>query len=137
MDNALYLDKLPDELQPGLNVRRIPGHTERPSDMEALAYYSDLIAKLGGTSGRWDFACCLANAAGSIGETVIRSPRLFVSTPSCKVIPGFPLDSLQVDPDAGVYISEMNTEQREVFRRKGFGRDLCAFITPFLEQLES
>jgi inosine/xanthosine triphosphate pyrophosphatase family protein len=136
MDNALYLDRLATNLQPGLNVRRIPGHAPRPTDQEVLAYYSGLIASLGGTTGRWEFACCLADAQGIIGETVIVSPRQFVSTPSTQVIPGFPIDSLQIDPDTGVYISEMNATQREVFRRKGFGTKLCEFIEPFLARLE-
>ena len=33
MDNALYIDKVPAEDQPGVNVRRIPGHQERPTEV--------------------------------------------------------------------------------------------------------
>ena len=136
MDNALYLDKLQANDQPGINVRRIPNAAHRPTDNELLDYYSGLIDRLGGTTGRWEFACCLADSTGVVAETLIESPRLFVSRQSQKVIPGFPLDSLQIDPETGIYVSEMDEQQREVFRSKGFGKKLSEFISPLMNRLE-
>ena len=62
-------------------------------------YYSRLIKSLGGeTKGRWEFAVCVATPQGEVRETTIKSPRVFTSTPSNKVIKGYPLESLQKDP---------------------------------------
>lgn len=56
MDNALYLDGVSDEDQPGMHVRRIPGLDHRPDDEEMVAYYRSLIEKYGGKlTGHWRF----------------------------------------------------------------------------------
>jgi len=112
MDNALYIDGLPEEKQPGINVRKINNQTDRPTDDELLQYYSQLIDGLGGkASGRWEFALCLAAPTGKIKETTIISPRVFTSEASDKIIEGYPLESIQIDPDSGKYISEMTSEE--------------------------
>lgn len=129
MDNALYLEGLEDSKQPGLNVRRIPGSTERPSDEELLNYYSKLIGSLGErVKGHWEFAVCVANSAGKIWETAIISPRIFVSRPSEKMIPGYPLESVQIDPETGQYISEMSPAEQDSFWQKNIGAELYRFI---------
>lgn len=62
MDNALYFDGLKDEEQPGLNVRRMKGYPERPTDEQMLEYYSQLVESLGGkTDGYWEFGVCIAS----------------------------------------------------------------------------
>ena len=79
MDNALYFKDLPTEEQPGLHVRRFRDKT-RPNDSEMIAYYKDLISKIGGpeVDGWWEFGICIANPNGSCNETTIISPRKFV-----------------------------------------------------------
>src|SRR5687767_8402305 len=47
MDSALYFDDLPDEVQPGLYVRRADGK-KRMDDKEMLAHYTQLIDRFGG-----------------------------------------------------------------------------------------
>jgi len=128
-DNALYFDGLPEEKQPGINVRRIEGRTDRPTDEEALAYYSDLVKKLGGNiKGHWEFGICLAKPDGETLERIIKSPRIFVSTPSQAVIEGYPLDSIQINPETGKYISEMSRAEIDDFWQKTIGQELCDFI---------
>ena len=93
MDNALYFENLPDEKQPGINVRRIEGRSDRPTDTELLNYYSELIKGLGDkVNGHWDFAICFAYPDGKIHETTIVSPRIFTSKISSKTIEGYPLE---------------------------------------------
>jgi XTP/dITP diphosphohydrolase len=76
MDNALYLNGLPDDEQPGLHVRRIPGGPERPSDQQMLDYYAELVGRHGGRmEGYWEFAIAIATPDGRLAETTIRSPR--------------------------------------------------------------
>ena len=129
MDNALYFDKLSDKEQPGLHVRRINSSNTRPSDEELLNYYSMLIRRFGDqTTGRWEFAICVAAADGRIKETTIISPRIFTSIPSQKVVLGYPLESIQVDPKTGKYISEMTQEEQDFFWQQTIGKPLQEFI---------
>lgn len=109
MDNALYLEGLNPEKQPGLNVRRIKNNAERPSDEELIDYYSKLIKDLGGkVNGYWEYGLCLALPNGETKTFSFKSPpRIFVSRPSKVIIPGYPLESLQIDSLTGQYSSEM------------------------------
>lgn len=129
MDNALYFEGLSDEKQPALNVRRINGTSERPSDKELLEHYSKLIRELGGkVNGYWEFAICIANPQGEYEETVIKSARIFVSDPSKTMIEGYPLESIQIEPLSGRYISEMNQEEQDVFWQNAIGKPLLKFV---------
>jgi len=129
MDNALFFDGLDSEEQPGIHVRRIGGPNERPSDDELLAYYSKLVARLGGkVSGRWEFALCYARPDGTCEERTIISPRIFVSTPSTKVVPGYPLESIQIEPISGKYISEMSQGEQDKFWQQAIGAELSGFV---------
>ncbi|MFA5047824.1 MAG: non-canonical purine NTP pyrophosphatase [Patescibacteria group bacterium] len=129
MDNALYLDGLSDEAQPGINVRRIDGRTDRPTDDELLDYYSKMVSTLGDrVKGHWEYGICLAYPDGKIKETTIISPRVFVSQPSKTKVEGYPLESIQIDPESGKYISEMSMAEQEEFWQKTIGRELCGFI---------
>lgn len=130
MDNALYLDGLAAEQQPGTNVRRIAERTDWPTDYELLDYYSALIAKLGGkVNGKWEFAVCIAAPDGTAEEVaVIESPRIFTSQPCETKIPGYPLESLQIDPESGEYIAEMTEEERALFWQKAIGGKLMELV---------
>jgi inosine/xanthosine triphosphate pyrophosphatase family protein len=131
MDNALYFDNLPDNQQPGLNVRRINNGTERPSDEAMLEYYQKLVNQLsrnGQTAGHWEFALCYARPDGETKETTIISPRIFTSQASQQRIDGYPLESIQIDPESGRYISEMSADEQDQFWQKMIGAKLCEFI---------
>ena len=129
MDNALYFDGLAPEQQPGINVRRVNGRTDRPSDEELLAYYSKLVRSLGGrVNGQWEFAVCIAKPDGEFQETTIISPRVFVGEASPKVIVGYPLESIQIDPESGKYISEMSRQEQDEFWQRKIGRELEEFV---------
>ncbi len=130
MDNALYFDELSPEEQPGLNVRRINAKATRPSDDELLAHYSELIHRFGErTRGRWEFAICIATSEGKFEETTIISPRIFTSVPSQKTVPGYPLESIQIDPETEKYISEMSQEEQDAFWQRAIGKPLQEFIS--------
>ncbi len=129
MDNALFIDGLSPEQQPGINVRRISGRDDRPNDSELLEYYSSMIGKLGQrVSAHWEFAVCVANSAGDIRETTIISPRIFVAKANPIMIPGYPLESIQIDPESNKYISEMSQDEQDVFWQKTIGQQLCDFV---------
>lgn len=129
MDNALYIDGLSQNEQPGTNVRRIKGCSERPTDQEMLEYYSQLIEKLGTrVNGYWEFGICIANPQEEYKETIIKSPRIFVNKPSQIMIPGYPLESIQIEPETGKYISEMTQKEQDRFWQKAIGKSLLEFV---------
>ena len=128
MDNALYINGLPDDKQPALNVRRIDGKTAT-TDEEMIEYYSKLIDSLGGKAeGYWEFGICIATPEGNYKETTIKSPRNFVSTPTTNRQAGYPLESIQVDPDSGKYIADMTQEEQDLFWQKAIGEKLLEFV---------
>ena len=131
MDNALYLDGLPADRQPGLHVRRIygDGHPAYPTDKTLLDHYSTLIRRLGEQiDGYWEFGICIATVQGQTFETSIRSQRKFVADASPKINTGYPLESLQIDPTTGKYISEMHSQEKATFWQHRIGVPLCAFV---------
>ncbi len=128
-DNALFIDGFPDDEQPGVHVRRLKGWTRRPTDTELLDYYVTLVKKLGGEVGvRWESGYCIASSGGVLAERVAVSERCFVSTPSATVLPGYPLESIQIDPVTGKYVAEMTKDERAAFWQRNVGDRLAAFI---------
>jgi inosine/xanthosine triphosphate pyrophosphatase family protein len=129
MDNALYLRGLAEAEQPGVHTGRIGGRPRRATDQELLAHYAALIGRLGSRiDGHWEFAACFATEGGEIFETTIISARTFVGAPSSVMIPGYPLESLQLDLASGKYISEMTPVEQEEFWQRVVGQELCDFI---------
>ncbi len=128
MDNALYIDGLSDEQQPGIHVRRINGKDVN-DDEELLNHFQKLISSLGdNVSGYWRFGICIADPNGKLWETVIKSPRLFTSVRSNSVVPGYPLESNQIEPETGKYISEMTKDEQAQFWQKAIGKQLVEFV---------
>ncbi|OGZ03893.1 MAG: hypothetical protein A2648_00625 [Candidatus Lloydbacteria bacterium RIFCSPHIGHO2_01_FULL_41_20] len=133
MDNALFLDGLAPENQPGIHVRRIGG-LEASTDTELLEHGVALIGSLGGkTTGYWEYGICIANPEGQIWETTLKTPRVFTSKPSMKVVYGYPLESIQIDPETGMYISEMTAEEQAAFWQKTLGKPLATFVSEVLQ----
>ena len=129
VDNALYLEGLPPDEQPGIHTRRVPGKTGRATDEDLLEFYARTIKALGGRiNGHWEYALCLADAQGCVCEQSFFSPRIFVSEPSACLLPGYPLESLQLDPKSGKYIAEMPEEEQAAFWQKTIGQALVDFV---------
>ncbi len=128
MDNALYFDLLPESQQPKTNVRRINNKKNRATDEEMLNHYSEIISNLGNQiTGKWEFAICVASQK-KIAEITIISPRIFTSKRSSISIPGYPLESIQIDPETNKYISEMTQTEQDIFWQKSIGDKLQKFI---------
>jgi len=129
-DIALFFEGLSEDQQPGLHVRRIPGKSGRASDDELREYYLKLIKDSGGKlNGHWKYAVCVASPEAVIGETMIVSPRVFVDTASPVQIPGYPLISIQLDPEIGKYLSEMAFEEKDQFWQRSMGQKLRDFVS--------
>jgi len=129
LDNALYIEGLSADQQPGLNVRHIAGRSDRPTDEEVLEYYGQLVGESGDRiNGSWEYGICLAYPDGTTEEICLKAKSLFVTRPSRSILEGFPLSSLQVDAETGQYVSEMSQSQRDDRWQKMFGDGLCEFI---------
>jgi inosine/xanthosine triphosphate pyrophosphatase family protein len=136
MDNALYLQGLSPKDQPGPHVRRIPGSAERPADAEVLSYYLGLICRHGSSMiGYWDFAVAIASRDGRLAETIIRSPRQFVSKATDRVVDGYPLESIQIDPDSGKYVADMSEAEQAEFWQRAIGAPLMWFVRSNVDML--
>ncbi|MFZ0546248.1 MAG: hypothetical protein WAM60_12460, partial [Candidatus Promineifilaceae bacterium] len=136
IDNALYLDGLSDDEQPGIDTRKVDGVDGRASDQQLLEHYITIINQLGGqTGGHWKFAVCIADGKGQVFEHTIASPRYFVAQPSKTMIPGYPLESIQIDPQSGKYVSEMTKEEQDTFWQRMIGEALCGFVAEVLAKI--
>lgn len=132
MDNALYFDGLSQEDQPGIHVRRIGGSIA-VNDTELLEHSISLIKQLGGkTTGYWEYGICIAQPDGKFFEMTLKTPRIFTSKRSEKIVEGYPLESIQIDPETGKYISEMTPEEQSIFWQKNIGTKICSFVKSVL-----
>lgn len=112
MDSGLYFRGIPDELQPGLFVRRFKG-INRATDEQMLAHYSELIRQFGGRlDGYWESAFVVGWPDGAHKALIKQSPRIFVSDIHATVPEGNPLMALQIDPVTGKRLPDMSPEER-------------------------
>jgi|SRR3989338_4495727 len=114
IDEAIYLNHLPPEKQPGIACRRIEGK-EEASDDELLAYWEAVVASLppDKRTGYWHTAYCLATPDGKMQTTAVNIPIMFFS-PSSKIrIPGWPMSSLEGPVGFQKPHSEMTEEEHQ------------------------
>ncbi|HYH01700.1 MAG TPA: non-canonical purine NTP pyrophosphatase [Bacillota bacterium] len=111
-DSGLYLEKFPEEKQPGLLVRRING--KQASDAEMLDYYIKELKKVGGQSqARWITSVALVESDNRFFIRNFTEHTLFTSQKSPIMNPGNPLNSIQIDPVFNKYTSEITPEERK------------------------
>lgn len=118
-DEALYVDFLPEEQQPGVHVRRINGIDE-VDDIELLSYWENILRNVPESkrTGRWHIAYCFASPSGIIKTFAIDSPIIFFS-PSSKIkIPGWPMSSLEGPMEFGKPDSELTEEEKKIHYRE-------------------
>ena len=118
-DEALCVDFLSSDKQPGVHVRRIEGKSE-VSDDELFAYWEKIVARVPKEkrTGYWYVAYCLLIPGGKIKTMAIDYPITFFS-PSSKIrIPGWPMSSLEGPTKFGKPHSELNNEERQEMERK-------------------
>ncbi len=112
-DSGLYFDGLPltDPRQPGLRIRT-PGGGKRLGDNEMIVYYSDLIRSLGGRVTAFYLNSIGVYNQGRVYsymenvDSVRRDAFYMVDRPSPVRRPGWPLDSLSLNPATMTYFTE-------------------------------
>lgn len=112
-DSGLYLDGIPEELQPGVHVRTING--KYLSDEEMLAYYAGLAEKYGNLTAGYRNAICLIldenHVFKAMEESMASEPFILTSKPHEKRKKGFPLDSISLDIKTGKYYYDLAPEE--------------------------
>ena len=117
-DEALQVDFLPKEKQPGTQVRRINGVDEVDDD-KLLAHWETLVVKVSEDkrTGRWHIAYCLAMPDGQV-RTVSRDHEVMFFSPSSKVrLPGWPMSSLEGSVRFGKPSSEQTSEEKALSKK--------------------
>lgn len=113
-DEALFVDFLPDDKQPGVHVRRIDGRDE-VDDEKLLAHWEKIVAKVPKEqrTGRWHIAYCVATPDGITKTVALDHPITFFSPSSETKIPGWPMSSLKGPVDYAKPHSELSSEERK------------------------
>ncbi len=123
-DSGLYFDNVPDELQPGVNVRRVGGKTL--TDAEMTEYYAGLAKKFGRITARYKNGICLVMSKDKVYESMDDSlsgaPFYIVDKPHPKTDEGFPLDRISVNIKTGKYYYDMEPADydSDIIRVNGF-----------------
>ncbi len=111
-DTGLYFDNVPDEIQPGVHVRRV--HGKHLTDQEMLVYYAGLASQYGGLRARYRNAVCFVLDAQHRYEAMTDSMQsrefLLTDKPHRDGIleQGYPLDCLSVDVRTGKYFNDLS-----------------------------
>ncbi len=114
-DEALYVDFLPRERQPGVHVRRVEGKEEADDD-KLLAYWEEMVSKApkGKRTGKWRIAYCLTVPGNKTKTIALDHPILFFSPSSSIKKPGWPMSSLEGPAVFGKPESELTEEERRM-----------------------
>lgn len=139
VDYWLRIEGLQESLQPDQFVRRIivkkDGQRKDATDKELLNYYADLIKNLGGkTRGIWTSAIALVINPRKKYKKSFTRDTLFTSSRSTKITPGEPLNSIQIDPITGKYLSEF-TKKEWLKREEGRKEDYIEFMKSHLRDM--
>lgn len=114
MDDTLFLEGVPDSIQPGTYVRRVGGKTL--SDDEMIAHYSSLAHQYG-TDGslkaKWVYGLVIINKDQENTYTWSKSSFVLVDTPSSVINAGYPLNSISKNIKLNKYFSEMTKEDEK------------------------
>ena len=132
-DTGLYIEGIPEALQPGIHARRIQG--EYASDEELLSYFSNMAKKYGNLIARYRNAICLIINEEEIYETMdstLESKPFIITQKAHKIMnKGFPIDSLSLCIETGEYFYDMKEHEADKVAVED------GFLNFFLKNLES
>lgn len=127
MDNNLFIEGIPDELQPGVYVRRVGG--KELTDDEMIEHYTNLVKDNGGRlTAKWVYGMVICQSGGTDNFTWSYDNFYLVDTPSKVRNPGYPLDSISVMPGLNKYFVELTAEEKTKKNRKDSEDNVVEFI---------
>lgn len=139
IDYWLTIVGLPENMQPGPYVRRIytgnDNQRVEASDEQMLEYYSDKVKMLGGkVKAVWTSAIALTiNPEKTHAETFIRE-TIMVSERSENINEDEPLNSIQIDPRTGKYLSDLTKDELLNLQKQG-GERYIGFMKKHLQEI--
>ena len=113
MDDNLYIDEIPDELQPGMFVRRVNG--KRLSDEEMIEYYSNLAKKYGNNgrlTARWVYGLAIIINGKEKTYTWNKEDFYISSQKSNKIKPGYPLNTISINKKLNKFFIDMTEDEK-------------------------
>lgn len=135
LDEGLFLDGVPDEIQPGTHVRRVNGR--RLDDNEMIDYYTSLVNQYGVNGKlRGYFLKGVAIVNGNdIFTFEYKANREFTNKKSEIIDEGYPLASIQIIESVGKFKSEL-TEEEEKNTMDVEQKDIFDFILNTITSME-
>ena len=116
MDDTLYMEGVPEDLQPGLFVRCVNG--KNLTDEEMIEHYTNLVKEYG-INGRinckWIYGLAVINEKGE--ETTyswFKDDFYMTSSRSDKINPGYPLNSISKYKKLDKYFTEVTLEDMKL-----------------------
>ena len=127
MDNNLFIESIPDELQPGVFVRRING--KELNDDEMIEYYTKLVKEYGGKlKARWVYGMVLISENGTYEYSWSYDDFYLVDKVNAKRNQGYPLDSISIDEKLNKYFVDMTEEDRIKNKKQDKDDEIITFI---------
>ena len=113
MDNNLFIEKIPEDKQPGTHTRRVGG--KELSDDEMIEYYTNLVNEYGGKlTAKWVYGMVIYDGKEIKKYTWSKNHFYLVSVPSKKRNKGYPLDSISIMPECNKYFVDLTDEDRNL-----------------------
>ena len=113
IDDGLDIDNILEELNPGVNVRRVYG--KKLTDEEMIKYYTDL-AKQYGKNGKLNARFVKGVAIYSNNElyTCTFNREVIISDKAVnKKVEGYPMNSITLDPKFKKYTIDLTDEEKQ------------------------
>lgn len=116
MDDTLYMEGVPKDLQPGLFVRRVNG--KNLTDEEMIEHYTNLVkeyGKDGRINCKWIYGLAVINEKGEEATyTWSKDDFYMTSSRSDKINPGYPLNSISKYKKLDKYFTEVTLEDMKL-----------------------
>ena len=119
-DEALYIEGLPDNEQPGLFVRRFQGlNGSRATDEKVVERYTSFVTKMGGqTKAKWKYSFVMYDGE-SFYDLEWEEPVLFSDKPNMPITKGYPLNNITIigEDENGkeIMLSDLTEEERNKY----------------------
>lgn len=127
MDNNLFIEELPDEMQPKTHVRRVNG--KELTDDEMIEYYTNLVKEYGGKlTAKWVYGMVICDNNGKKEYSWAKDHFYFVDKPCKKRNQGYPLDSISIFPEFNKYLVELTEEDKKQYKNKDNIDNVIEFI---------
>lgn len=135
LDEGLFLENVPDDIEPGTHVRRVNG--KRLNDVEMIDYYINLVDKYG-YNGKLKGYFLKAVAIVNGDDTCTfeyKANRVFTNKKSEVIDEGYPLASIQIISPLNKFKSEL-TKEEEKITMDVEQKDIFDFILSTISEIE-